>query len=105
MNAQNTCNTYKLIQFNAPSHLKDKLNILSDYRRVPRSAIINEVLEKHIRDQFQLIEKDGLFTDLVARVQEKVKRSFKRSKKPEPNQSLEKKKTPEKSSWSWETSY
>ena len=97
MNAQHT---YSLIQFNTPDHIKDKLNILSDYRRVPRSAIINEVLEKHIRDQFELIEKDGLFTDLVERVQEKVKRSFKRSKKPEPVPTIEKKKT-----WSWEQSY
>ena len=100
MNAQNTCNTYQLIQFNCPSHLKDKLNILSDYRRVPRSAILNELIEQHIRDQFELIEKDGLFTDLVERVQEKVKRSFKRSKKPEPVPTIEKKKT-----WSWENSY
>jgi len=97
MNAQHM---YSLIQFNAPNHIKDKLNILSDYRRVPRSAIINEVLEKHIRDQFELIEKDGLFTDLVQRVQEKVSRSFKRSKKPEPVPTIEKKKT-----WSWEQSY
>lgn len=102
MNAQNTSIPYKLIQFNCPSHLKDKLNILSDYRRVPRSAIINEVIEQHIRDQFELIEKDGLFTDLVARVQEKVSRSLKR-KKPESVPTIEKK-TPEKS-WSWETSY
>jgi len=100
MNAQNTCNTYQLIQFNCPSHLKDKLNILSDYRRVPRSAILNELIEKHIRDQFELIEKDGLFTDLVQRVQEKVSRSLKRKKTPEPVSAIEKKK-----SWSWETSY
>ena len=105
MNSQNTSIPYKLIQFNAPSHLKDKLNILSDYRRVPRSAIINEVLENHVRDQFQLIEKDGLFTDLVARVQEKVSRSLRRKKKTEPVPTIEKKKTPEKSSWSWENSY
>ena len=100
MDAQNTCNAYKLIQFNCPSHLKDKLNILSDYRRVPRSAIINDVLEKHIRDQFELIERDGTFTELVQRVQEKVSRSFKRSKKPEPVPTIEKKET-----WSWENSY
>ena len=49
---------------------------------------------------FELIEKDGLFTDLVQRVQEKVSRSFKRSKKPEPVPTIEKKKT-----WSWEQSY
>ena len=101
MNAQHT---YSLIQFNTPNHIKEKLNVLSDYRRIPRNAIINEVIEQHIRDQFDLIEKDGAFTDLVERVREKVKRSFKRSKKSEPNQSLEKKKTPEKS-WSWENSY
>jgi predicted DNA-binding protein len=104
MNAQNTCNTYTLLQFNAPTHLKEKLNILSDYRRIPRNAIINEVLEKYIRDSFELIEKDGLFTDLVERVQEKVAKSLKRAKKPEPVPTIEKKKTPEKS-WSWENSY
>jgi predicted DNA-binding protein len=99
MNAQHT---YSLIQFHTPDHIKQKLNVLSDYRRVPRSAIINEVIEQHIRDQFELIEKDGLFTDLVARVQEKVSRSLKR-KKPESVPTIEEK-TPEKS-WSWETSY
>ena len=72
-------NTYSLIQFNAPNHLKDKLNILSDYRRIPRNAIINEVLERHVREQFELIERDGMFTDLVERVQEKVARSLKRN--------------------------
>lgn len=71
--------TYTLIQFNAPNHLKDKLNILSDYRRIPRNAIINEVLERHVREQFELIERDEMFTYLVERVQETVSRSMKRN--------------------------
>ena len=100
MNAQHT---YSLIQFNTPDHIKQKLNLLSDYRRIPRNAIINEVIEQHIRNQFELIERDGTFTDLVSRVQEKVSRSLKR-KKPEPVPTIEKKKTPE-NSWSWESSY
>ena len=71
--------TYTLIKFNAPNHLKDKLNILSDYRRIPRNAIINEVLERHVREQFELIERDEMFTYLVERVQETVSRSMKRN--------------------------
>ncbi len=99
MNAQNTCNTYTLLQFNAPTHLKEKLNVLSDYQRVPRSAIINQVMNQYVRDQFELIERDGIFTDLVKRVQDKVKRV----KNPEPNLVIEKK-TPT-NPLSWEKSY
>ena len=75
----NAKDTYSLIQFNTPDHIKQKLNLLSDYRRIPRNALINEVLERHIRDQFELIERDGEFTDLVQRVQEKATRSLKRN--------------------------
>ena len=103
MNAQNTCNTYTLLQFNAPTHLKEKLNVLSDYQRVPRSAIINQVMNQYVREQFEIIEKDGIFSDLVVRVQEKVKRSMMRVKNPEPNLVIEKK-TPT-NHLSWEKSY
>ena len=68
----NASNTYSLIQFNTPNHLRDKLNSLSHYKRIPRSAMINQILDSFVRDQFKIIEKDGRFYDLIEVAQKKV---------------------------------
>jgi hypothetical protein len=68
----NAVNTYSLIQFNTPNHLRDKLNSLSVYRRIPRSAMINQVLDTFVRDQFEIIEKDGRFHNLIEVAQKTV---------------------------------
>jgi len=68
----NAVNTYSLIQFNCANHLRDKLNSLSQYKRIPRSAIINQVLDTFVRDQFEIIKKDGEILSLIEQVQKKV---------------------------------
>ena len=94
MNASNT--KYSLIQFNTPDHLRDKLNSLSQYKRIPRSAIINQVLDTFVRDQLEIIEKDGRFYDLIEVAQKKVTKPKVSQPVPEMNSTR---------SHKWETSY
>ena len=89
-----TSNTYTLLNWNCPQHLKTALDAVVDYKRISRTSIINTLLADYCRNEITAIEKDGEILSLIDSTQRKVK-SHKKTTPP-----VEK-----KSSWSWESSY
>jgi len=89
-----TSNTYTLLNFNCPQHLKTALDAVVDYKRISRTSIINTLLADYCRNEITAIEKDGEILSLIDSAQRKVK-SHKKTSPP-----VEKKTT-----WSWENSY
>ena len=89
-----TSNTYTLLNWNCPQHLKTALDAVVDYKRISRTSIINTLLADYCRNEITAIEKDGEILSLIDSAQRKVK-SHKKTPPP-----IEKKTT-----WSWESSY
>ena len=90
-----TSNTYTLLNWNCPQHLKTALDAVVDYKRISRTSIINTLLSNYCRNEINAIEKDGEILSLIDSTQRKVKCHNKKNSPP-----IEK-----KSNWSWESSY
>jgi hypothetical protein len=89
-----TSNTYTLLNWNCPRHLKNALDAVVDYKRISRTSIINTLLADYCRNEITAIEKDGEILSLIDSAQRKV------SKQKNSSPPIEK-----KSNWSWESSY
>ena len=89
-----TSNTYQLLNWNCPQHLKTALDAVVDYKRISRTSIINTLLADYCRNEITAIEKDGEILSLIDSTQRKV------SKQKNSTPPIEK-----KTSWSWESSY
>jgi len=90
-----TSNTYTLLNWNCPQHLKTALDAVVDYKRISRTSIINTLLADYCRNEITAIEKDGKILSLIDSAQRKVK-SHKKTAPPMKEK---------KSTWSWESSY
>jgi len=90
-----TSNTYTLLNWNCPQHLKTALDAVVDYKRISRTSIINTLLADYCRNEITAIEKDGEILSLIDSAQRKVK-SHKKTTPPMKEK---------KSNWSWESSY
>ena len=90
-----TSNTYTLLNWNCPQHLKTALDAVVDYKRISRTSIINTLLADYCRNEITAIEKDGEILSLIDSAQRKVSKQKNSSPPVEPKSS----------SWSWESSY
>ena len=61
-----------LMNFHIPRHLKITLDKLSSYKRVSRTAILNNLLEQYCRKEIRLIKEDASITDRLVKVEQKV---------------------------------
>lgn len=61
-----------LMNFHIPRHLKSTLDKLSSYKRVSRTAILNNLLEQYCRKEIRLIKEDATITDRLVQVEPKV---------------------------------
>ena len=68
-----TSNTYTLLNWNCPQHLKTALDAVVDYKRISRTSIINTLLADYCRNEITAIEKDGQILSLIDSTQRKVK--------------------------------
>lgn len=61
-----------LMNFHIPKHLKSTLDKLSSYKRVSRTAILNNLLEQYCRKEIMLITEDASISDRLVQVEQKV---------------------------------
>ena len=56
------------INFYCPNHLKTNFDELVKFKRVSRTSIINSLIEKWMRDEFQQMKEDGEMNRLIREI-------------------------------------
>ena len=56
------------INFYCPNHLKNNFDELVKFKRVSRTSIINSLIEKWMRDEFQQMKEDGEMNRLIREI-------------------------------------
>jgi len=114
-------NNYTLINFNIPTYLKKNFDSLVKFKRVSRTSILNQLIDRYVRFELDQIEKDNRINSLMSDVEKRNQKSLKKEIKKTINEIEEDKLPPSiplqiddvvnKRSWSdyqrenWEESY
>ena len=76
----NTSNEHTLINFNIPNYLKKNFDSLVKFKRVSRTSILNQLIDRYVRFELDQIEKDNkinsLLTDIEKRNQKDLKKEI-----------------------------
>ncbi len=73
---------YQLMNFNIPTHLKQNLDLIANYKHVSRTSILNRLLDLYCRQELKNLEDSKRIQDLIQSHSQSVTA-------PKPNQDFE----------------
>jgi hypothetical protein len=71
-------NNYTLINFNIPTYLKKNFDSLVKFKRVSRTSILNQLIDRYVRFELDQIEKDNRINSLMSDVEKRNQKSLKK---------------------------
>ena len=74
----NTSNEHTLINFNIPNYLKKNFDSLVKFKRVSRTSILNQLIDRYVRFELDQIEKDNKINSLLNDIEKRNQKDLKK---------------------------
>ena len=103
MNQIHSIKNHTLINFNIPNYLKKNFDNLVKFKRVSRTSILNQLVDKYVRFELDKIEKDNSINSLMSDIEKRNQNNIKREIKKHIPLEVEEVVTTKK--YNWEDSY
>ena len=73
----NFSHNHTLINFNIPTHLKKNFDNLVKFKRVSRTSILNQLIDRYVRFELDQIDRDNRINSLMSDVENRNQKSLK----------------------------
>jgi len=73
----NFSHNHTLINFNIPNYLKKNFDNLVKFKRVSRTSILNQLIDRYVRFELEQIEKDDRINSLMSDVEKRNQNTLK----------------------------
>ena len=74
---QNFSDNYTLINFNIPTYLKKNFDNLVKFKRVSRTSILNQLIDRYVRFELDQIDKDNRINSFMSDIEKRNQKILK----------------------------